>query len=176
MKIVVIGYSGCGKSTLAAAFAEKYELPIMYLDKVHWLSGWQEQELSVKEKTVGDFLDSNSEWVIDGTYGRLHFERRMEEADMIVILRFGALTCLWRVIRRYFEYRGKTRASMTEGCDEKIDLEFIKWVVFDGRKRKRKFLFAKVEALYADKTTVLKTPRALNKFYKAQGLTYRKGS
>lgn len=39
MKIVILGYSGSGKSTLAKFLGQKYEIPVLYLDKefIWWI-------------------------------------------------------------------------------------------------------------------------------------------
>jgi adenylate kinase family enzyme len=77
-------------------------------------------------------MDKNDEggWVIDGNFTSLLYERRMEEADKILLLSFSRLTCLHRIIKRYRTWRGRTRPSSGEGCEEKLDLPFLKWVLF----------------------------------------------
>ncbi len=153
MKIAVIGYSGAGKSTLASRLSDGLELPVLHLDTVHWLPGWKERALDAKLKMVSDFLDINSEkgWVIDGNYKKLFYERRMDEADRIIFLDFPAPRCLIRAYKRYFKYKGRSRASITEGCDEKIDLEFIKWILHDGRTREIKKGYAALAERYPEK-------------------------
>jgi adenylate kinase family enzyme len=44
MKIAIIGHSGSGKSTLAAFLGEKYALPVLHVDTIHFLPGWVERE------------------------------------------------------------------------------------------------------------------------------------
>ena len=41
MKIQIYGYSGSGKSTLAHDLGAKLELPVLHMDTVHFLPGWQ---------------------------------------------------------------------------------------------------------------------------------------
>ncbi len=36
-KIQIIGFAGSGKSTLASKLAERFSLPVLYLDTVSWL-------------------------------------------------------------------------------------------------------------------------------------------
>jgi adenylate kinase family enzyme len=170
MKIAVIGYSGSGKSTLAGKLGEKYGIPVLYLDTVHFLPGWIIRDFNEKTEIIGGFLDENSDWVIDGTYSRFHFERRMDEADRIVIMTFNRFSCLFRVIKRYRENKGKQRRSMAEGCPEKIDLEFVRWVLFKGRGRKQRSLMKNVTEKYADKVTLIKNQRQLDRFERSEGI------
>ena len=83
MKVAIIGHSGCGKSTIAAWIAKKRRLPLLHLDKVHWLPGWIERPKEEEQKIVREFLDSHDSWVIDGNYHSMEYERRMQEADRI---------------------------------------------------------------------------------------------
>ena len=166
MKIAVIGYSGAGKSTLAKALGERYGAEVLYLDQVHWLPGWRERPADEEEKLVKAFMDSRSEWVIDGNYFRLEGERRFEEADKIVFMNFHRLSCLLRARRRYLSYRGKTRESMTDGCAEKMDAEFVRWILWDSRKRARRKKFKDLLFRYPEKTAVIKNQRQLEKLIK----------
>ena len=164
MKIAVIGYSGSGKSTLSALMAKQYGLPVLYLDTVHWLPGWQERERTEKEQIVAEFMDTNSAWVIDGNYHKLSFERRMREADRIIFMNFNRFTCFARAYRRYRTYRGKSRESMTEGCPEKIDREFALWLLFKGRTKPRRAIFETVLRDYPQKTRVIRNQKQLSAF------------
>ena len=86
MKVAIIGFSGAGKSTLAKKLSEIYQEEVLYLDTVFWLPNWVERPREETLKIVGDFLDTHNGWVIDGSYGAFHQERRLEEADEIIIL------------------------------------------------------------------------------------------
>lgn len=171
MKIAIIGYSGCGKSTLAEKLSEKHRLPVLYLDTVHHLPGWQARPREETRAIVGEFLDKKDAigWVIDGNYKRQHFERRMEEADSIVLLRFHRFAYLYRAWKRYRAFRGKSRPSMTAGCEEKLDWEFIRWILWEGPKSHTP-LFDRVQAQHPEKVTVIRNQRQLDACYREQGL------
>ena len=62
----------------------------------------------------------------------LFYERRMEEADIIILLLFNRFSCLYRAYCRYIRYKNTTRPDMAEGCKEKFDLEFVKRKYFFG--------------------------------------------
>lgn len=164
MKIAIIGYSGSGKSTLAARLGELYGVPVLHLDKVHFLPDWKVRERSEKLEIVGGFMRDNDSWVIDGNYSKLFYGERMEQADMIVMLLFNRFSCLNRVIRRYRKNKGRTRPDMGEGCPEKLDFEFVRWVLHGGRKKSSKARYNAVRAKYHDKVTVLKNQRQLDEF------------
>ena len=164
MKIAIIGFSGCGKSTLAAKLARHYGCEALFLDTVHWLPGWKERPRNEELSIVGDFLDSHDSWVIDGTYSKLHYDRRMEEADRIIFMRFNRFVCFARAVKRYRAYKGRTRESMTEGCPERINFEFAKWLLIDGRTKKRKKKFYDIVEKYPEKSVIIKNQKQLDAF------------
>ncbi len=167
MKIAILGFSGCGKSTLARILGEKYRCPVLHLDSVQFSSNWVEREQNVKKAEVKDFLDSNDKWVIDGNYSNLEQERRLKEADKIIILELNRFVCLFRILKRWKMYYGTTRPDMAEGCNEKVDWEFVRWVLHDGRTKKKKTSHANIAASYPHKVTRIKTVREQKKLLKS---------
>ena len=125
-RIMIIGSGGSGKSTLARQLGERLKLPVIHLDKEFWNSGWVEtpcEEWREKQSTLFD----GEAWIADGNYiGGM--DLRLERADTAIFLDFGRLVCICSVIKRRLKNRGKTRPDMAEGCPEKIDFEFLKWI------------------------------------------------
>ena len=162
------GISGSGKSTLAGALGRRYGVPVLHLDRVQFAPGWVERPLDAKVADVQRFLDGHGDggWVIDGNYAALLQERRLEESDRIVILAFGRWTCLRRVLARYLRYHGRARESMAEGCDEKIDLEFIWWVLHEGRSRSHREALRAIRDRWPDRTVIIRNQRQLDAFYR----------
>ena len=163
MKIAIIGYSGSGKSTLANFLGQHYNCEVLHLDKIHFTSNWQ-------ERTVDEMTDDISkcmlqkDWIIEGNYSTCLYEERMREADCIVYFNFNRFNCLYRAFRRYLKYKGQTRPSMAENCNEKFDFEFVKWILLDGRSQKNVTKFKVVVEKYPDKTIVLKNQKQLNDY------------
>ena len=170
MKIAVLGFSGCGKSTLARKLGEKYGLPVLHLDSVHFTENWVERQREDEFRDVAEFMDSHDGWVMDGNYSNLLQERRLEEADRIILLERNRFVCLWRVLKRYVTYKGSTRPDMAAGCEEKVDWEFIRWVLFDGRTRKRRKHMNEIAAKYSHKCIRIRTGREQNAFWDREGL------
>ena len=166
MKIAIIGYCGSGKSTLARFLGEKYHIPVLHFDRIHWLPNWVESSREEKREITKSFMDENSDWVIDGNYFAIERERRMEEADKIMFLSFNRFSCYFRALKRYIKYRGRTREDMGEGCPEKFDPEFMRWILFEGRSRKIKNRYKDITKMYADKVIIIKNQRELDDFIK----------
>lgn len=165
MKIAVIGYSGSGKSTLADILGEKYTIPVLHLDKVNFLPGWVEKDTEASRKIVFEFMQKPS-WIIDGNYAKLYQNERLEEADKIIFLSFNRFSCLFRAYGRYRKNKGKVRSSMADGCEEKFDFEFIKWILHDGRTRDKKAKHKDILRRYDHKTVVIKNQKQLDAFIK----------
>lgn len=163
-RIAIIGYSGSGKSTLAQKLGDKYQCEVLHLDCVHWLPGWEERDSAGQNKIVSEFMDTHDSWVMDGNYKSTCYDRRMREATQIIFLDFPVHLCLYRAIKRYISYRGKSRESMTEGCDEKFDKEFFWWIVHEGRDRAHRQGYKNVCKEYAEKIVVLKNPKEVRRF------------
>lgn len=163
MKIAVLGYSGAGKSTLARALGEHYGIPVLHFDTVHWAPGWQERDRGEAYRMVHKFMES-SDWVVDGNYTKFEYERRLAEADRIVLLLFPRVVCFLRAWRRFFRYRGNSRADMSEGCPEKMDGEFMWWILWKGRTRQKREKFREVAERYPEKTVVLRSQRDIDRY------------
>ncbi len=170
MKIAIIGYSGSGKSTLAKHLAAKHETDVLYIDTVHWLPGWNTRPREERIQIVEDFLNTHDSWIIDGNYSKLSYDRRMDEADQIIFMAFNRFACLYRAHKRFKTYRGKTRESMTEGCNEKMDFEFIKWILHGGRNKSNRERYQNTIEKHKDKVVIIKNQKQLEKFYNENGL------
>lgn len=166
MKIAIIGYSGSGKSTLAIKLAKKFDLPTLHFDRIQFLPNWEIRNDEEKLRLTEEFLNNNDSWVIDGNYTRFCFERRMQEADKIIFLSFNRFSCLYRTYKRYLKYKNTTRPDMAEGCNEKFDFEFAKWVFYKGRTKKIKKYYKSIVNQYRNKVTVIRNQKQLNKYIK----------
>ena len=168
MKIAIMGYSGSGKSTLARLLAEKHNLAVLHFDAVHFLPGWAIRSSAEKEKITKEFMDSHDGWVIDGNYFKLYPERRIAEADLVILLLFNRFSCLYRAYRRSRIYANKTRPDMGEGCKEKFDLEFMKWILWKGRKKEVRARYKDIKKKYPQKVIVIRNQKQLNRFIENQ--------
>ncbi len=142
-KLLLIGPGGSGKSTLATQIGAHTGLPVIHLDALYWRPGWIEPTREEWRATLAALLAQDA-WVMDGNFGGT-LERRLAAADTVIFFDLPPLLCLWRVLRRRVRYHGRSRPDMTPGCPEKIDLEFVWWIL-SYRGRKRRTLLPKLRA------------------------------
>ena len=137
MKIVILGFSGSGKSTLAKNLSNHYNLPLLHIDRVQFLPNWVVRDKAERDMMIKEFIDSNESWVIDGNYTSSTPER-FELADLIIFLDYNRFTCYKNAMKRYKNNKNNTRSDMADGCIEKMDIEFKKWVFYKGRTPKKR--------------------------------------
>lgn len=163
-RILIIGCGGAGKSTLARQLGEKLRLPVVHLDKLFWHPGWVE---SSKEEIDGKILAelNKPQWIIDGNYNRT-LPKRMQYCDTIIYLDFSRLACLLGVIKRVITSHGKVRPDMGDGCPERFDLEFLKWV-WNFNKKNRETYYRLLNEAVGVQSIVLKNRRMVRRFLKS---------
>lgn len=138
-RIMVIGVSaGAGKSTFARRLGELTGIEFTHLDRLYWKPGWVEasaEEFSEAQQQVV----LNDTWIIEGNYTGT-IDIREPHADTIIYLELPLHVCLYRVLKRRVQYHGKTRDDVGEGCKEKIDWAFLKFIVTTYGPRKKKMV------------------------------------
>ncbi len=161
-KIAIIGSGGSGKSTLAIRLGRGLDLPVYHLDALYWNRGWVATESEKWEQKQRE-LCAESGWVMDGNYGGT-MDVRLSACDTVIFLDLPRMLCLYRVIRRAWRYRNRTRLDMAEGCPERIQGEFLRWI-WNYPKVRRPVILEKLNQLRYSKTVVvLSSRRAIKRF------------
>ncbi|BAC13198.1 DNA topology modulation protein [Oceanobacillus iheyensis HTE831] len=163
-KIVLIGSGGSGKSTLAKQLGKKLKINVFHLDALFWKPNWigvskDEQRIIQKD------LVKRQEWIIDGNYGGT-MEIRLNSADTIIFLDIPRIICVYRAFKRILKYKNKTRPDMGEGCEERFDLDFFRWI-WNYPKVKKPGILKNLEQFSEDKhkqVIVLKSPSEVKNF------------
>ncbi len=161
-KVLVIGCPGSGKSTLALKLGKQLNLPVKHLDSHFWKPGWIETPEPEWNEIVTKLV-SGDKWIIDGNFSRT-FDIRFPAADTIIYLDFPRRICMWRIVKRIIRGYGKVRADLGEGCPEKIDFVFIKWV-WTFRKKHRQMTYDIIKKYSSSKSiSILSTPSQVKDF------------
>ncbi|GEL76767.1 topology modulation protein [Tenuibacillus multivorans] len=138
-RIMVLGVSsGVGKSTFARKLGEEMGIKVYHLDSLHWKPNWVEvssEESAASQKEIV----TQDEWIIEGSYSST-YHIRVKRADTIIYLELPLYVCLYRVVKRWLLNIGKTSPDMGEGCKEKLDYQFLKFILTSYNKRKKKMV------------------------------------
>ena len=162
-RIQIMGCSGAGKSTLARNLGEKTGLPVIHIDRLFWKSGWVESTKDeIDEKILREV--SKDRWILDGNYSRT-LQARLDRCDLVIYLDFPRWFCILSVVRRYLQNKGQIRPDMAEGCPEKIDWEFLRWIWTYNKQHRKKFL-EMLGQLPEEKVIIFKNRREVQQFLK----------
>ena len=163
-RIAVIGVCGAGKSTLSSALGSLTGLPVYYLDQLYWKPGWIESEKEEFRKRVASIADTDC-WIMDGNYSST-FDLRFSRADTIIYLDFARHIALYRAVTRILKSYGRVRQDMTEGCPERFNFAFFKYI-WNFHKLYRPRTETALATLRDDqKLFRLNTPKDVSKFLK----------
>lgn len=160
-RIMIIGCGGSGKSTLAQQLGQKLGLPVVHLDKLFWTPGWISVSKDDFDRMHEDAI-SKEKWIVDGNFDRT-IPVRLQRCDTVIYLDFSRFACLMGVLKRVLTTYGKVRPDMGEGCPERIDLDFLKWV-WNYNKNKRERNYGLLNEAEGTRVIILKNRRMVKKF------------
>lgn len=161
-RIMIIGSGGAGKSTLAKELGRKLNIKVHHLDTLLWEPNWN-QVSREKQKLIQEEIVQKEEWIIDGNYSGT-MDIRIQAADTIIFLDIHRIICVYRAIKRFFQYRKKNRPDMVEGNKERFDLDFYKWI-WNYPTKKRPSILKNLNRLKEDKEVIiLSSPKEVRHF------------
>lgn len=161
-KIMIIGSGGAGKSTLAKEMGKKLNLSVHHLDALLWEPNWN-QVSKDKQREIQEKIVQEEEWIIDGNYGGT-MDIRFRAAETIIFMDIHRIICVYRALKRVFQYRNQTRPDMVEGNEERIDFNFYQWI-WNYPKVKSPKIFKSLEELEGEKNIiVLSSPKEVREF------------
>jgi adenylate kinase family enzyme len=132
-RILILGISGSGKSTLAKQLHGLSKIPVFHLDKIFWQPDWQFPDAEFWENSLLD-ISRHKYWIIEGNFESA-LELLVPKADTVIILNISKIKALFRVGTRWHRFRRKDRDDRPDGCKEKIDFDFIKYIWNFKKKR-----------------------------------------
>ncbi len=165
-RVMIIGFSGSGKSTLAERLGKILGIAPVHLDSLFWLPGWRQNSRDKMREELMPTVESQR-WIIDGNYSKILWEERFLRADTVIFLDINRFACFKNAFLRSRRFKGRTRPDMGKGCTEKFDLEFAKWILIDGPRKRKNHLCTVREAAAAGKEVhVFKSVKETNKWLK----------
>lgn len=170
-RILIIGCSGSGKSTLARALGKRLQLPVVHLDRLWWREGWENVTKEEFDTALAQEL-AKPRWIIDGNYSRT-MEQRLEKCDTILYLDFNRWECLLGMCQRVLGNYGQVRPDMSDGCPERFDPAFVKWI-WNFNKNNRVHNYTWIAKARHAESVVLKNRREVRRFLEA--IPSRRGS
>lgn len=129
-RVVILGPVGAGKSTLAARIAARTQLPIVYLDRLFWRSGWTPAPREEASRDLAEAVRGDS-WILDGNFLAETdggWDARFDRADTVIFLDLSRRVCLWRVLNRVVRERRRSRPDLPAGCSEGLGLSVLRWI------------------------------------------------
>ena len=139
-RVLVLGCSGAGKSTFSRRLAAVTGLPRTELDHAFWHPGWVPTQRDEWWPKVAELCAAPA-WILDGNFtSSLHI--RLPRADTVIWLDYPRHLCIRRVLVRIVRDYGRVREGLPEGCPEKLDLEFLRYIWSFNRDHRPKIIAA----------------------------------
>jgi adenylate kinase family enzyme len=127
-RILILGAPGSGKSTLANRVSKALSVEAVHLDMYYWKANWVETPSDEWEDKI-DMLINQDCWVMDGNYID-SLSQRIKHATHILYLDIPWYKSIYRIILRMIKYRKKTRPDMNPDCKEKLNIYFIRFLLW----------------------------------------------
>lgn len=126
-RIMIVGCSGGGKSTLSRKLVRRFGLEYISMDReIFWLPGWQLRPRAEQRERIADFV-AGERWLMDGS-NPSSFDLRLPRTDIVIWVRMPRWLCLWGATSRIVKGYGKARPEMAQGCPERLDREFLRYI------------------------------------------------
>ncbi len=155
-RVAVIGCPGSGKTTFTKRIGELLSRPIVHLDKVLWGANWQMLPYNERQ-VVHNGIISADNWIIDGMW-KSHLEDRLDKATLVIFLDYKRSVSMRRAINRRIKYRGKQRDDIADGCLEKLDNYFLRYI-WTFRRKVRPFILDNLAKRTHLCVVTLRTPK-----------------
>lgn len=101
-------------------------------------------------------------WIMDGNYQNT-FDIRFPASDTIIVLDINRFVCFWRIWKRRML---QNRSDKLENCNERINFEFMKWVLWDYPSRGKNQISVFLKEYYNKNIVVIKSTRQMEEFIK----------
>lgn len=116
-RIAIIGNSCAGKTTLSRKLSAHFQIQCTHIDSIQFLPGLKIRPLNETRDILID-ITNQEKWIIDG-FGPLDLlEKRLEQADIVVMIDMPLWLHLWWFFKRQFLILFRPRFELPKGCSE----------------------------------------------------------
>ncbi len=140
MRINVTGNAGAGKSTLAKHIAQTLDIPLIEMDSLLWLPGWEKRSPEELRDILFPLLQQEA-WVLDGVSKLVR-----EHADHIIFLDVPRRVCAWRCMKRNWKFLFRSRPGLPEHCPEWRIIPTLYRIIRDFPKNVRHAILADIHS------------------------------
>lgn len=111
-RIAILGNAGSGKSYLARALEARYQLPVLDLDDVFWLTpgDYTTKRPPTDVRAIVDAEAHKDSWVVEGVYGEL-IEPFLLRAERLVWLDLSWEVAKARIVARQQQQHGSLTSA-----------------------------------------------------------------
>jgi len=128
------------------------------IDAIYWQPGWRPSKPRSFEATMMQAANRPS-WIMDGNYlASGAGQMRQLRADAVFWFDLPRWVCMCGILFRIAGSHGRVRPEMADGCPERFDAEFMRYV-WTYRSRQRPKLLFFFESLRPDQEFVRFTTR-----------------
>ena len=173
-RIAIVG-SG-GKTTLARALGVRLGLPVIELDALFWLPGWQESSVEdFREKVARAMAEAPGGWVVDGGYTGSLGDLVLRQADTVVWLNMPWRVMFWRILLRTLRRAWDKERICGDNYESWRQAFFSRksilwWHIREPGHYRRQGLKLALRVPPGTPVVRLSSARELERFYEANGL------
>ena len=163
-KVLVIGCPGGGKTEFSKKLAKKTGLQLIHLDYYYHDKSkdyYSEANKKAWYAHVRRLMQGKS-WIMDGNYSST-FPERFNAADTIFFFDLPLHSRIWGIYARRWRYRNKKRTDMPSDWQEKINGDFL-WYVIKFRIFYKHKITDVLDHNTSKKVVTFKTRRAAEKY------------
>lgn len=158
-RILILGNGASGKTHLSLQI--KNGRNILHLDSIYWKNGsYNHNNRNHFHSEVDEVLNLDS-WIIEGT-PMPGFEKRADQADIIIFLDISIVVCLYRLLKRRIKGLFK-RNPINQGCPAKLDIKTISWILKFNSNQKKVIIESLIGTKNISKLKIVKNKDDFNK-------------
>jgi adenylate kinase family enzyme len=168
-RIAIIGNSCAGKTRLASQLARRYHLPLIHVDQIQFMEGLKFRPYPESIQIL-EVEQNRPQWIIDG-FGPLDIlEKRLQQADWIIMIDLPLRTHYYWAIKRVIKniFIGQRKELPPNSSERKLEhiIKLFKTIYQIHTKMRPEMLRILSRDTLKTKTTMIHSVREWNQTFK----------